>query len=522
MTEPRLNGCLFAAFTGLLFYAGAALGEDATAIDIQVDQGGPKIERDIFGQFAEHVGTGIYGGIWVGKDSPIPNVRGIRNDVVAALKAIKVPVVRWPGGCFADEYHWRNGIGPAKKRPATLNGNWGGVIEPNSFGSHEFFDFLDQIGAEAYLSVNVGSGSPQEAADWLEYLTAASPSTLAKQRAANGHPAPYRVKYLGLGNENWGCGGSMSPEHYVEEMKLFGHYARNLNPVQGGAMQRVAVGWGGQDSDYTEAVMKAWAGDHGAWSVEGLSIHNYSVGGKWPPHLSDTGFGEEDYALLLKEALGMEQLISHEAAVMDRYDPAKKVGLMVDEWGAWLASPLGGNPHFLMQENSLRDAILASLNLDIFMRHADRVRQTNIAQMVNVLQSMVMTDGPKMLLTPTYYVYKLYVPFQDSTLVPVRFEAGHYRDMPRFDAIAARDAQGRLWLALTNIDPNQAGHLTIGMREVAARSASGQVLTAPRVDSINSFDAPGNVVPKPIEATLKDGKLDLILPAKSVAVLSVQ
>jgi len=211
MSRIRRNASLFGALTGLALFAGAAIAAEDTAIEIETGKSGPKIERDIFGQFAEHLGSGIYGGIWVGKDSPIPNVRGIRSDVVAALKAIKVPVVRWPGGCFADEYHWRNGIGPAAKRPATLNGNWGNVIEPNSFGSHEYFDFLDQIGAEAYLSVNVGSGSPEEAADWLEYLTATSPTTLAKQRAANGHPAPYRIKYLGLGNENWGCGGSMRP-----------------------------------------------------------------------------------------------------------------------------------------------------------------------------------------------------------------------------------------------------------------------------------------------------------------------
>ena len=514
----------------LAVLAGVALGavpadaaeDSATAITLETGKSGAKIERDIFGQFAEHLGSGIYGGIWVGKDSPIANVRGIRSDVVAALKAIKVPVVRWPGGCFADEYHWRNGIGPAAKRPATLNGNWGGVIEPNSFGSHEYFDFLDQIGTEAYLSVNVGSGSPQEAADWLEYLTSNSPTTLAKQRAANGHPAPYRIKYLGLGNENWGCGGSMSPEHYVEEMKLFSHYARNLDPAQGAAMQRVAVGWGDKASDYTEAVMKAWPGEHWAWSVEGLSIHNYTVGGKWPPHLPGSGFGEDDYALLLKETLGMDSLISQEAAIMDRYDPAKKVGLMVDEWGAWLAPAPGSNPHFLVQENSLRDAILASLNLNIFMRHADRVRQTNIAQMVNVLQSMVMTDGPKMVLTPTYHVYKLYVPFQDATLVPVSFEAGHYRDLPRIDAVAARDTQGKLWLAVTNIDPNEAGHLTLSLAGTAAQGASGQVLTAPKVDSINSFGAPHVVEPKPIEASAKDGKFELMLPPKSVAVLEVR
>jgi alpha-N-arabinofuranosidase len=523
MSQNRLNARIMGAVALLALASGVPVcaEEPATAVTIEADKPGAKIERDLFGQFAEHLGTGIYGGVWVGKDSAIPNVRGIRSDVVAALKAIKVPVVRWPGGCFADEYHWRNGIGPANKRPATLNGNWGGVIEPNSFGSHEFFDFIDQIGAEAYLSVNVGSGSPQEAADWLEYLTADSPTTLAKLRAANGHPAPYKIKYLGLGNENWGCGGSMSPDHYVEEMKLFSHYARNLNPAQAGTMQRVAVGWGDKDSDYTEAMMKAWPGDHWAWGVEGLSIHSYTIGGKWPPHQPGSGFGEEEYHTLLKETLGMDDLITQESAIMDRYDPAKKVGLMVDEWGAWLAPAPGSNPHFLVQESSLRDGILAALNLNIFMRHADRVRMSNIAQMANVLQAMVMTDGPKMFLTPSYYVYKLYVPFQEATLVPVSFDAGHYRDMPRFDVVAARDAKGTLWLAVTNIDPNQPGHLSLDLKGAAAHTATGQILTGAKVDAVNSFAAPDAVSPKPIEATVKDGKLDLVLPAKSVAVLSV-
>ena len=484
---------------------------------------GPAINRDIFGQFAEHLGTGIYGGVWVGPDSPIPNVRGIRSDVVAALRALRVPNVRWPGGCFADEYHWRKGIGAPALRPATLNASWGGVIEPNSFGTHEFMDFADQIGAEIFLSVNIGSGTVEEAADWLEYMTADKPTTLQKERAANGRAAPWRVKYLGLGNENWGCGGAMTADHYVEEMKRFAHYTRNLNPAQTGAdaMKRVAVGWDSGDSDYTEAVMKAWKSKVWSWDIEGISLHNYTVGGGWPPSRPSTNFGEDDYALMLGETLRMETLIAKQTAIMDRYDPEKKLFLAVDEWGAWLAPTPGSNPGFLQQQNSLRDAILAALNINIFMRHADRVHVANIAQMANVLQAMVLTDGPRMVLTPTYHVFRLYVPFQDATAVPVSFDGGAYTHgkvtMPRLDAFAARGKDGTLWLAVTNVDPNHPVEVSF-----PGRSARGEVLTAPKVDAINTFDAPNAVIPRAIEARGSGGKLVLTLPAKSIAVVAIR
>jgi alpha-N-arabinofuranosidase len=504
----------------------ALLATPAAAQPVAVTIGttpGATIDRDIFGQFAEHLGTGIYGGVWVGPDSPIPNVRGIRSDVVAALRAIRVPNVRWPGGCFADEYHWRKGIGPAALRPSTLNASWGGVIEPNSFGTHEFMDFAEQIGAEAFLSVNVGSGTVEEAADWLEYMTVDKPTTLGKERAANGRAAPWKIEYLGLGNENWGCGGAMSNDHYVEEMKRFAHYSRNLNPAQTGkdAMKRVAVGWDSGNSDYTESVMQAWKSKVWSWDLEGISLHNYTFGAGWPPSLPSTGFGEDDYAKLLKETLRMDELIVKQTAIMDKYDPEKKVFLAIDEWGAWLKILPGTNPGFLQQQNSLRDGILAAINLNIFMRHADRVKVANIAQMVNVLQAMILTDGPKMVLTPTYHVFKLYMPFQDATAIPVSFDAGSYTHgaitLPRIDAFAARDKDGVLWLAVTNVDPNQPVEIAL-----AGRSARGEVLTAPKVDSVNSFDAPNAVVPKPIEAKGGGGKLVLTLPAKSVAVVAIR
>jgi alpha-L-arabinofuranosidase len=502
----------------------------AQKVDLTVDvsKAGAKIDRNIFGQFAEHLGHGVYEGIWVGPGSPIPNTRGIRNDVVAALKAIKTPNVRWPGGCFADEYHWRKGIG--SQRLETLNPNWGGVIEPNTFGTHEFMDFLDQIGAEAYLSVNVGSGTPQEAAEWLEYLTTAQPTALAKERAANGHPAPYKIAYLGIGNESWDCGGNMTPDYYLSQLKIYSRFVRNFNPAQQDKqrMLKIAVGPGGGEprfTEWTEAVMKAYQNHQWSWDIDGLSLHSYTVV-RWPPAFASVGFGEKEYSQILKSTLEMEGLVSKYSAMMDKYDPQKKVALVVDEWGAWYAPLPGSNPGFLVQQNSLRDAILAALNLNIFARHADRVRMANIAQMINVLQAMILTEKEKMVLTPTYYVYKMYVPFQDATFVPVTFNAGAYTQgditLPRVDAIAAKDRAGRLWVEITNVDPNQPVEIEVSLVGITPKSAAGETLTASKVDSVNSFEAPNTVVPKPISAKVQGGKLALKLEPKSVTVISVE
>ena len=497
-------------------------------LSIDTSKTGARIDRNIFGQFAEDLGHGLYEGIWVGPDSTIPNTRGIRNDVVAALKAIRVPNVRWPGGCFADEYHWRNGIGP--QRVVTLNPNWGGVIDSNAFGTHEFMDFLEQIGADAYVSINLGSGTPREAAEWLEYMTTAQPTTLAKERAANGHQAPYKVGYLGIGNESWDCGGNMTPEYYVSQMKIYSRFVRNFNPAQQdkNQMLKIAVGPGGGEprwTEWTEVVMKAYQSHTWSWDINGLSMHSYTVG-KWPPSYASTGFGETEYAQMLKFTLDMDDLVKKHSAIMDKYDPDKKVALVVDEWGAWYAPLPGSNPGFLVQQNSLRDAVLAALNLNIFARHADRVRMANIAQMINVLQAMIMTDKEKMVLTPTYHVYKMYLPFQDATFVPVAFDAGTYKHgdiiLPRVDAIAAKDSAGKLWMAITNVDPNQPVEIAASLTGITAKSVTGETLTASKVDSINTFEAPNAVTPKPIFAKFEAGKLTLKLDPKSVTVIALE
>ena len=510
-----------------LAFTGPGMAAERVHLSVDASKPGAKIDRNIFGQFAEHLGHGIYEGIWVGQDSAIPNTRGIRNDVVAALRALKVPNVRWPGGCFADEYHWRKGLGPLDKRVVTINSNWGGVTEPNTFGTHEFMDFVDQIGSEAYISVNVGSGTPQEAAEWLEYLTTGQPATLAKERTANGHPAPYKVGFLGIGNESWDCGGNMTVDYYLSQLKIYSRFVRNYNPAQEGKRQmlKIAVGPGDGSTEWTESIMKAYQDRHWSWDINGLSIHSYTVV-KWPPSFASVGFGEAEYSRILRSTLEMEELVTKQSAVMDKYDPEKKVAMVVDEWGAWYAPLPGTNPGFLVQQNSLRDAILASLNLNIFARHADRVRMANIAQMINVLQAMIITNKGKMVLTPTYQVFKMYLPFQDAIFVPVTFDAGTYTHgdirLPRLDAIAAKDASGKLWLEITNLDPEESVEIEAELAGIQVKSAAGEMLTAPEVDSVNSFGAPNAVAPKPVAVKAQGGRLALKLEPKSVTVVALE
>jgi alpha-L-arabinofuranosidase len=498
-SEVRMLNTKMLAFAGsaLLCVAGVVHAQDALVLTVKADQSGPTISRQIFGQFAEHLGRGIYAGVWVGPDSSIPNTRGIRNDVVAALRELHVPNVRWPGGCFADEYHWRNGIGAAAERPATLNPNWGGVIEPNTFGTHEFMD-------------------------WFEYLTTDQPTALARERAANGHPEPFGISYAGIGNESWGCGGSMTPEYYVSQLRIYARYTRNYNARH--PMQKIAVGPDSGDTSYTEAVMKAWKERNWSWDIDGLSLHYYTVGG-WPPRYPATSFGEDAYAKLLKETLRMDELLRTHGAIMDKYDPEKKIALVVDEWGAWLAPTPGSQEGFLEQQNSQRDALIAALNINTFARHADRVRMANIAQMVNVLQAMLLTDRQQLVKTPTYHVFRMYVPFQDATFLPIELDRQTYAhgdvELPRVDAIAARDKEGKVWIAIANVDPRRAVRIRIANGGQKNETLRGETLAAPRIDSVNTFDAPNTVAPKPVTAKRAGGAMTLDLAPASVTVVSL-
>jgi len=514
----RLTAALGLATVSFVPFAHASTPMAAVSVTVHADKPGATIDRNIYGQFAEHLGHGIYEGIWVGEDSSIPNTRGYRNDVVAALKKLKVPVVRWPGGCFADEYHWREGIGPRDQRPVKVNTHWGAVEEPNSFGTHEFLDFAELIDADAYVSGNVGSGGPQEMAEWVEYMTSDTKSTLAELRRKNGREKPWKVPYFGVGNETWGCGGNMRPEFFVDLYKQFATFIkapRDNTPV------KIASGANVADYHWTE-VMMSQATKH----MDAYSLHYYTFPGRWENKGAAIGFTEDAWASTLKHALRMEELVTKHSAIMDKHDPDKKVALYVDEWGTWYDAEAGRNPGFLYQQNTLRDALVASLTLDVFHRHADRVKMANIAQMVNVLQAMILTDKEKMTLTPTYHVFEMYIPFQGATSLPAEVQGPTYSRgewaLPQVSVSAARDANGKLQIAFTNVDPNKGASVSTKINGVNVKSASGRILTASALDARNTFDKPEAVKPAPYKAAKKGNELRVELPPKSVVVVTVE
>jgi alpha-N-arabinofuranosidase len=490
-------------------------------LTIRADQPGPRIDANIYGQFMEHLGRNVYEGIWVGENSPIPNTRGYRNDVLAALKKLQVPVLRWPGGCFADEYHWRDGIGERSKRPARVNTFWGGVIEPNTFGTHEFFELAEMLGAKTYLAVNVGSGTVAEMSQWVEYITSPSQSALANERRANGRDKPWKIDYIGVGNEPWGCGGDMRPEYYADEYKKF---ALNIKTPRDSAPIEVASGPYGDGYEWTEVVMKNAVRQMGAYSLHYYTLPSgsFETKNKGPALI----FNEADWIITLKHTLAIDEMVSKHSAIMDKHDPQKKVALYVDEWGAWYDVEPGTNPGFLFQQNTMRDAVLAGLNLNIFHKHADRVRMTNIAQMINVLQSMVLTDKEKMLVTPTYHVFEMYKPFQNATFLPSELATPEYRvgdvAIPAVSASAARGANGEVVLALVNSDANKPARVTVKVQGAAAKKISARVLTTEAMNAHNTFDKPDAVQP----AAFTGGKLKgdawvFDLPAKSVVVATL-
>lgn len=497
----------------------ANTGNTPTTATLHADQPGPEYHKEIFSQFAEQLGHGIYGGLWVGKDSPIPNTDGFRNDVIGALRELKVPVIRWPGGCYADQYHWRDGIGPQHDRPVRVNTTWGGVTDPNTVGTDEYFELLKLVGAKAYVSADVGDASPGEMTDWVQYMTAPA-GTLADERAKNGHKAPYDLAYIGIGNELWGCGGSMRPDYAADVTR---RYATFVKVPAGTTTLKIASGANSDDYKWTDAMMSI-AGDQ----VDGLSLHYYTLpGGGWPPHTDPIHFDETGWADALTQSEHIDELITRHSAIMDKYDPKKRVMLAVDEWGAWYQQDPGTHPGFLRQQNTLRDAMIASTTLDIFARHADRVRMSAIAQMVNVLQAMILTDGAKMVRTPTYWVYDMYQPWQDATVLPIAIDTPSYTQgkftIPAISGSAVKGKDGLVHIALSNVDPDEANTVTIALDGVTARSVSGTILTAPAITAHNTFDDPDAVKPAAFTgARIAGGKLVVTLPAKSIVVLTLK
>lgn len=484
---------------------------------IQADQGQETINRNIYGHFAEHLGRCIYEGIWVGEDSPIPNTRGIRKDVVKALRQIKIPVLRWPGGCFADEYHWKDGIGPRQNRPPMINTHWGGVVENNHFGTHEFLDLCAQLDCEPYICGNVGSGDVREMQEWVEYMTFDGISPMAELRRQNGREEPWKLRFFGVGNENWGCGGNMTPEFYSDQYKRYATYVRNFS---GNRIYKIACGANSFDYKWTEVLMRE-AGRR----MNGLSLHYYCGTGR--KSRSATQFAEDDWFHLLRSALRIEELISKQAEIMDKYDPKKRVGMMVDEWGTWHAVEPGTNPGFLYQQNTLRDALVAGLTLNILNHHCDRVKMANIAQTINVLQAMILTQKEKMVLTPTFHVYEMYTVHHDATLLPIELQSADYQfgddKIPALNVSASRDKDGVVHVTLCNLDPNQAAEVRCDLKGAKPQGISGRVLTAPAMQAHNTFEKPEEVKPADFKgAELTDQGFKATLPSKSVVVLSLK
>jgi alpha-N-arabinofuranosidase len=484
---------------------------------VQVDKGKERISKNIYGQFSEHLGGCIYGGIWVGPDSSIPNTRGIRSDVVQAFKRIKVPVLRWPGGCFADEYHWKDGIGPRDQRPSMVNTHWGMVVENNHFGTHEFLDLCEQLGCEPYVCGNVGSGTIQEMQQWVEYITFDGSSPMAQLRRANGMDKPWKLRYFGIGNENWGCGGNMTAEFYADQYKNYQTYIRNFS---GNRIFKIACGANGGNYNWTEVLMQK-----AARQMSGLSMHYYCGSGR--RSRSATIFEEEDWFEQLKRALVMNEIVTRHSEMMDKYDPQKRVALIVDEWGAWHDVEPGTNRGFLYQQNSLRDALVAGVSLNILNSHCDRVKMANIAQMVNVLQAMILTKDERMILTPTYHVFEMYTVHQDATLMPVELSCRDYSfgtsAIPALNVSASKDQAGKIHISLCNLDAKAPVELACELRGAQTTKASGRILTAEVITAHNTFENPEVIRPTDFgDFRIAGGLLTVKLPAKSVVVLEVE
>ena len=483
---------------------------------INADQGRDTISRHIYGHFAEHLGRGIYDGIWTRRDS---GAWRIRDDVLQALRAIKIPNLRWPGGCFADYYHWKDGIGSREGRPTVVNNNWGGVTEDNGVGTHEFLELAERLGAAPFIVGNVGSGSVQEMSEWWEYVNHPGSSPMAELRRRNGRNEPWNVRFWGIGNESWGCGGNMRPEYYADVYKRFASFLPAYGRVR---PFRIATGPSDDGYAWMEVMMR-----EAGRMIDGIDLHHYLLTGSWAKKGQATVFTEAEWAELLQKAAGFDELLTRHSAIMDRYDPRKRVWLVVGEWGTWHQGEAGSNPAFLYQQNSLRDALVASVSLDAFNKHADRVKMANIAQTVNVLQAMILTQGDRMLLTPSYHVFELYTVHHDAVLLPIVLDAGRYvhgdHSMPALSATASRDTTGRIHLTLTNVDPNQPRRVNVSVRGRTVSTVSGRILTAELMNTHNTFAQPNAVRPAPFSgARLNGDTLVVRVPAKSVVALELR
>ena len=484
-----------------------------------------RIHSEIYGHFSEHLGRCIYEGLYVGEDSDIPNKNGMRTDVVEALKELKVPVLRWPGGCFADEYHWKDGIGEKSTRKKMINTHWGGVVEDNSFGTHEFFELCEQLGCKTYINGNVGSGTVQEMSEWVEYMTFDGVSPMAELRKKNGHEKAWKIDFFGVGNENWGCGGNMRPSYYADLYRRFQTYVRNYDPEK--PIFKVCGGANVDDYHWTKTVLDV-THDHTLPQfhgfMDGLSLHYYVHPEGWEIKGSATEFDEAVWYKTLSKALYMDKLVKGHSAIMDQYDPEKKIGMIVDEWGTWYTCEPGTNPGFLYQQNTVRDALVAGITLDIFNQHSDRVRMANLAQMVNVLQAVILTEGEKMIKTPTYHVMHMYRYHQDADLVESVLTGSddigpdEWR-VPELSQSVSVDKDGVLTVTISNLSATDKKELDICRAEGSFKVSEAKIVGGDMHDH-NTFASPECVCEKDFSDYDEiDKKLSLRIPAASVVML---
>lgn len=488
-----------------------------TTISVEDNDNAPVINRNIYGHFAEHLGRCIYDGIYVGDTSKIPNINGVRKDIIAALKDLKIPNLRWPGGCFADTYHWKDGIGPKEDRPTIVNKWWGGVTEDNSFGTHDFLNLCEELGAEPYLSGNVGSGTVQELADWVQYTNFGGISPMSDLRKENGREKPWKVKFWGIGNEAWGCGGHMTAEYYANEYRKYATFMADWENT--GGLVRIASGASDDDYHWTETLMKNIPLN----LLSGVALHHYSTV-QWTKKGDAVDFNEEQYFKTMKSALWMDELVTKHAAIMDKYDPDHRVDMVVDEWGGWYNVQKGTNPGFLYQQNTMRDAMIAGATLNIFNNHADRVKMANLAQTVNVLQAVILTKGEKLILTPTYYVMKMYAVHQDAKLLPLDFESPEYtyngESLPAVSASASKANNGMVHMSLVNIDAHKENTVEINCEDLGVKDFTATIITSDKLQDFNSFDNPDKIgIDNFKKFKFKKGKLTVTIPPFSVIML---
>ena len=507
------------AFIALLY--GADLFPQNRVV-IDVSKAKDTINKNIYGHFAEDLGRCIYGGFYVGDTNKmIPHKNGVRLDVIEALKKMKIPVLRWPGGCYADNYHWKDGIGPKNKRRQTENVSWGNVREDNSFGTNEFLDMCEALNAEPYLAINMGSGTVQEASEWVQYVNHKNGSSeLTDLRQQSGRTKPWNVKYWGVGNESWDCGGHMSVDYYINQYRKYATFMTSYSNTEG--LFRIAVGPGWDDFKWTEELMK----NIPLKMIEGVSIHHYSVI-DWGKKSSATQFTEEEYFKTMEQAYRMENMVAGNSEVMDKYDPKKKIALVVDEWGGWYEVEPGTNGAFLYQQNSMRDAMIAGITLNIFNNHCDRVRMANLAQCVNVLQSVILTKEEKMILTPTYHVMEMYNVHQGALMLPVTITCNDYamngKKLKAVSASASQDRNGAIHISLVNIDSQREQEISISLGDLKPATVSGRILRSAKLQDHNSFEDPEKIKPVSFnQAALNGSNLSVKLPPFSVIVLELK